>query len=50
MILRKKIIFFPILGGGGGRRVRLPWIRPWYEYEDLATGDLHVNRSGMNRD
>ena len=28
-ILRQKILFFPILGGGGGRRVRLPpWIRP----------------------
>ena len=28
----KKIIFFPTLGGwgGGGRRVRPPWIRPWY--------------------
>ena len=26
----KKIIFFPILGGGGGaRRVYAPWIRPW---------------------
>ena len=31
-ILRQKIIFFPILGGGGGRRVRTPWIRPCYIY------------------
>ena len=28
-ILRKIIIFFPILGGGV-RRVRPPWIRPCY--------------------
>jgi hypothetical protein len=33
MILRQKIIFFPILGGGGGAlRVRSPWIRPCYIY------------------
>ena len=29
-ILRQKIIFFFILGGGEGRRVRLPWIRPCF--------------------
>ena len=25
----KKSYFFPILVGGGARRVRPPWIRPW---------------------
>jgi hypothetical protein len=28
-ILRQKIIFFPILGGGGRTRRAPPWIRPW---------------------
>jgi hypothetical protein len=30
-ILRKKIIFFPILGGGGGAPGALPWIRPCFQ-------------------
>jgi hypothetical protein len=25
---QKKFIYFPILGGGGARRMRPPWIRP----------------------
>ena len=31
-ILRQQIIFFPILRGRGGRRVRSPWICPWNEH------------------
>ena len=42
-ILRQKIIFFPILGGGA-RRVRPPWIRPCIPYVHFCiTKPLQTN-------
>ena len=39
-ILRQKIIFFPILGGGGACGVRPPWFRPWLLLLVLCTNVL----------